>query len=200
MSILYTILIALSNNIDNIGARIALSIKGIKISNLINLWISCITFVISLAAACVGEWLHGQINWNICKYISFTIFLVMGVCMICEPYYKTWKKNRGKKSNQLVNIIENPEEADINKSKDIDFKEATLLGIALSINNVGGSFSAGMIGLNSWLIGIFSAAVSFIALWAGNYLSSLSRKFRLASREGFLSGIILILIALRQIL
>ncbi len=63
--------------------------------------------------------------------------------------------------------------SDMDDSKYIAFKEATLLAIALSINNIGGGMSAGMIGLNSFRVGFLSALLSFIALWAGNYISEI---------------------------
>lgn len=58
----YAFLIALTNNFDNIGARIAYSIRGIKISSLINLWISVITFVISFLAAFSGTLISGTLG------------------------------------------------------------------------------------------------------------------------------------------
>ncbi|MFY9658880.1 MAG: hypothetical protein WAK01_20235, partial [Methylocystis sp.] len=50
----YALLIALTNNVDNLGARIAYSFQGTRVSNLVNLWISVITFAISYAAAYAG--------------------------------------------------------------------------------------------------------------------------------------------------
>ncbi|MBV9851418.1 MAG: hypothetical protein JO250_17250, partial [Armatimonadetes bacterium] len=43
-----------------------------------------------------------------------------------------------------------PREADLDRSRDIDMREGTLLGLALSLNNVGGGLSAGLVHLN-WL-------------------------------------------------
>lgn len=198
MEFLYTVLIALANNIDAIGARIAFSVKGIRITNIINLWVSCIAFIVSVGSAYMGEFLHGQIDWEICKYISLVIFVGMGLWFILEPVLKKWRM--GTRKIKVVHIMENPEEADTNHSKDIDFKEATLLGIALSINNIGGSFSAGMIGLNSLLVGFLSAVISFVALWAGNYLSVFIGRIKFNTRAAFVSGIILILVGIKQIL
>lgn len=195
---LYALLIALTNNIDNIGARIAFSIKGIRITLWINLWISVITFIISTASAYVGEILLSLINVRMCSYISMVLLIGIGVWFIIEPRIKH-KKDKGN-PNVILDILDNPEEADINKSKDIDFKEATLLGIALSINNIGGSLSAGMIGINTWMVGGLSAAINFIALWAGNYLSAYFQRFKLKEKSALISGIILILIGIKQIL
>lgn len=194
----YTMLIALANSIDNLGAWIAFSLKGIKITLQLNLWISFVTFIISVAATFAGEMLLGVLDSRVCAWISMAIFVIMGAWFILEPFFKHRKHESD--GNVIINILENPEEADLNKSKDIDFKEATLLGIALSINNAGGSFSAGMIGLDPWLIGVFSAVISFGALWVGKWISLLFTRFRLGDKAAVISGAILILIGIKQIL
>jgi ferredoxin len=91
-------------------------------------------------------------------------------------------------------------EGDMDKSLHIDFKEATLLGLALSINNIGGGLSAGMIGINAFAMGFLSAVVNFIALWAGNYVAEFFMRYNLHRKAGFLGGIILIAIGIEQIM
>lgn len=196
--ILFTVLIALTNSIDSLGAWIAFSLKGIKITNWINLWISVITFVLSAASAYIGGLLPGAIDGGVCAWVSMALFVSMGAWCVADPLLK--RRKRKKEGRGLIRILENPEEADVNRSKDIDFREATLLGVALSINNVGGSFSAGVIGLNPWLIGVLSAAVSFGALWVGRQVSAIFKRFNLGDIVSAISGAILILIGVAQIL
>jgi putative sporulation protein YtaF len=93
-----------------------------------------------------------------------------------------------------------PENADLDDSKHIDFKEATVLGVALSINNVGGGLSAGMIGLNSFLVGFLSAVLSFVALWAGNYVAEFFIRRNISNKAAVVGGILLIAIGIEQLL
>jgi len=123
--------------------------------------------------------------------------------MIMEPYIK---RNNicSDESDQVrkggaYNVLLNPQHADMDNSKHIDFKEGTLLGIALSINNVGGGLSAGMIGLNSFWVGLLSAVLSFLALWAGNYVAELFVKLNIAKRAAVVAGLLLIAIGIEQI-
>ncbi len=88
----------------------------------------------------------------------------------------------------------------MDNSKDIDFKEATVLGIALSINNIGGGLGAGLIGLNSWLVGLLSAVISFLALWAGNYVTEFFMKWKLGNAATITAGVVLIAIGIEQVL
>ena len=197
--LLYSVLIALANNVDNIGVRIAYCVRGIKLGILQNLWIAVITFIISTIAAILGSVVSGAIGENICKIVSMVLLICIGLWFASEPFLKKNKKANVKNVDSILDVLKNPEESDMDNSKSIDFKEATLLGISLSINNVGGSLSGGMIGLNAILIGVLSALVSFIALFAGNYLTDVFVKLKLGSKAAIISGIILILIGIKQI-
>lgn len=203
MHTLYTLFIALANNIDNIGVRIAYSIRGIKISPSKNLWISVITFIISSLAAFSGSVVSKLLNKNTASIISMILLITIGLWIIIEPYTHKYMSENGNAETENTNIYDilvNPEKADKDRSKDIDFKEATFLGIALSINNVGGGLSAGMIGLNSFFVGFFSAVISFLALFAGNYITDFFKKWNLEKRATIFSGLILILIGIKQVL
>jgi len=201
---IYTFFIALTNNVDNVGVRIAYSIRGIKISTLINLWIAVITFVISFFAAFSGTILSGLISKQLSCLIAMLLLSSIGLWMILEPYVK--KKNDHiadavqRNNISAAHVLLDPHKADMDNSKHIDFKEATLLGIALSINNVGGGISAGMIGLNSFWVGFLSAVLSFIALWLGNYIAAFFEKLNIAQKTPVIAGLLLIAIGIEQIL
>jgi putative sporulation protein YtaF len=204
----YTILIALSNNVDNITARIAYSIKGIRISIPVNIYISIITFIISGGAAYSGTTITGILSKNVTSIIAMLLLIAIGLWMIIEPFIKREKNDSHhnihesgeKKTAGILQVMSNPEKADMDKSMNIDFKEATVLGIALSINNIGGGLSAGMIGINALMMGFLSAVINFIALWAGNYIAEFFMKWNLHRKAAFAAGIILIAIGIGQVI
>lgn len=203
MHFIYTFFIALANNVDNISVRIAYSVRGIKISTLKNMWISLITFFISSLAAFSGTIITNFFSARISSILSMVILVCIGLWIIFEPYLNK-KKNvekcsEIKKDNLIYDILKNPEKADKDDSKDIDFKEATCLGVALSLNNIGGGISAGMIGLSSPLVGFFSAVISFLSLWAGNYVTDFLSKRNLNEKAAVLAGVLLIAIGLKQV-
>lgn len=204
MHFLYALFIALANNVDNISVRIAYSIRGIKITLIKNLWISLITFLISSIAAISGNLISGIFSKQLSSILSMILLTSIGLWIMLEPYFKknnTETDEIHKDENKNIYIIlKKPEEADIDNSKDIDFKEATMLGIALSINNIGGGISAGMIGLNSFFIGFFSALISFITLWIGNYVTDFLNRWNFNRKATAIAGLILILIGLKQII
>ena len=203
MHFLYTIFIAMVNNLDNVGVIIAYSFRGIKISLQKNLWISFITLIISTLAAFSGKIITIFLNKSVCSIISMILLIAMGLWIILEPFIKKDNKEDTpveKKENNIYGILKDPSNADADNSKDIDFKEATMLGIALSINNIGCGLSAGMIALNPLLIGLFSAIFNFLALWAGGFITNLLSRWKLDKKATIFSGILLIIIGIKQIL
>lgn len=202
MHFLYILLISLVNNLDNIGVRFAYSIAGIKISISKNLWISFITFLISFLAAMSGKILSEFLSKQLSAEISAAILITVGLWLMLGPYIhkNDRRQDNEKKKNWASEILENPEKADLDCSKDIDFKEATLLGIALSINNIGGGLGAGIIGLNSIYVGLFSAVISFLSLFAGNYVSEIFEHWNFGTKATIIAGVFLILIGLKQII
>ncbi|MGO9013772.1 MAG: sporulation membrane protein YtaF [Dissulfurispiraceae bacterium] len=203
--IFYTFFIALSNNFDNIGVRIAYSIRGIKISTLINLWISVITFFISYFAAYSGSMITGFFGKHLSSIIAMLLLSAIGLWMILEQYIRRVKNDPAEEPDQenasnILHVLVKPENADMDRSKHIDFKEATILGIALSINNVGGGLSAGMMGLSSLLVGFLSAVISFIALWSGNYIAEYFIKWNINKKATVVAGLALIAIGIEQVL
>jgi len=196
-NIIFAIFISFVNNVDNISARVAFSVKGIYISNRVNLLISLITLILTGAATFLGQMATGFFDQTISSFISMLLFVGMGVWIVLDTLLKVDKKKARK--NQLLKVIESPEEADTNDSKDIDLVEAIVLGVALSINNISGGFAAGMMGLNFILVGVSSAVFNYIALWAGNYLTEIIVKLKLGMKATFVSGILLIAFGVCQL-
>jgi putative sporulation protein YtaF len=199
---LHLFIIALTNNLDNIGVRIAYTIRGIKITNVINIWISVITFVISYFAAFSGTLLSGYLGKHLSSLLTMILLSGIGSYMIYRQYLKRMCQGEfgQDRKNGICHILLKPEDADVDHSKHIDFKEATLLGIALSINNVGGGVSAGMIGLNPFWVGLLSAVLSFLILWAGNYMAEFFIKWNLSNKATIAAGILLIAIGIEQVI
>jgi putative Mn2+ efflux pump MntP len=65
---------------------------------------------------------------------------------------------------------------------------------------VGGGVSAGMIGLNSFWVGFLSAVLSFIALWAGNYVAEFFIKWNISKKATLAAGLLLIAVGIEDCL
>lgn len=199
--IFYTLLIAVSNNVDNLGARLAYSIQGIKITPLVNLWISFITFLFSSASAFLGAKFLSVLGGHIASMIAMTVLVIIGGLMILQalPKNKVVHRPHNKRAENAWHVLLNLGHADLDDSKHIDFSEATILGIALSVNNIGGGLSAGMLKLNAINVGLLSAVLSFIALWAGNYVAEFFIQHHLDKKAEVAGGLVLISIGIGQV-
>jgi putative sporulation protein YtaF len=189
--------IAIANNVDNLGARIAYSIRGIKISVPINLWITVITFVISAGAALLGSVTAEFLGTAIAPVTAMVVLVALGLWMLTEP----WRERRRNEHPAAAAAARHRyrENSNANSPKEVGLKEGTLLGIALSINNIGGGMSAGMLGIDPYLVGALSAVLSFLALWAGNYFALFFVSWRIADSAGTIGGLLLIGLGIKQV-
>lgn len=198
MEFFYALLIALANNVDTIGVRIAYTVKGIKVSHEINLWIALIAFSISAFAALSGEIIVSFLPAKLASIISMVLLVLIGLWLIIEPYIHKPVKPANRPPH-LLDILGDPVEADQDHSKHIDFKEATVLGMALSLNNIGGGLSAGILGINWLLMGLLSALISWLIFGAGNQLTDYTNKAGWGTKAPVVAGLILIIIGLKQL-
>ena len=133
--------------------------------------------------------------------MAMALLVALGSWMILHARKQEWhsEKPPEKSSTSIWKVLAKPHHADLDDSKHIDLKEATILGIALSINNIGGGLSAGIIGINPVLVGFLSALVSFVALWGGNYVADFFVRRRIANKAAVVGGFLLIAIGIKQV-
>jgi putative sporulation protein YtaF len=193
--------IALANNLDNLGVGVAYGIARIRVSLLVNLWISLLTFAITALAVGSGSRLASYLPLPIAHAASALFLCGMGFWMLLPSF-------QGKRQPappvepedrpSLRNILADPTAADRDHSRAIDVREATFLGVALSLNNIGVGFSAGLLHLSVMATAICSAAVSFLALWLGARAGRRLGAAHLGERAQALAGLLLVVIGLCQ--
>jgi putative sporulation protein YtaF len=198
MSWLLVLGISLANNLDNTGVGIAYGIARIRLPQLVNLWIAVITFAITASSVAFGSGISRYLAPEIAKYIGATILCVIGLTVLA-PILKRSKSRRDAAANPVRRILEDPMTADRDDSRHIDYKEGSLLGIALSINNIGGGLSAGLVHLSVFWTALLSAILSFLVLWLGGIAGRRVATGRLADYATILSGVLLISIGLYQL-
>ena len=196
----YAVIIALTNNVDNLGARIAYSLQGTRVGNSVNLWISVITFAISYAAAYAGTAAADRLG-AAASVVAMAFLIALGAWMILQARNPSLEEEEASETGtaSFWTILLHPYQADVDRSKHIDFKEGTVLGIALSINNIGGGVSGGILGVNPFLVAFLSALLSFVALWAGNYIAEIFVKRNITEKAAIVGGVLLIAIGVKQI-
>lgn len=91
----YILVIALTNSLDNLGARIAYSLRGIRITTPVNLWISTITFLISTSAACSGTIVSAFLGEQTTSVIAMLLLSAIGSWMMLQQCAKTKDLEQG---------------------------------------------------------------------------------------------------------
>jgi putative sporulation protein YtaF len=193
------ILIGIASNLDNAGVGIAYGVRGIRISNSANIMIAAISFLMTLLSGVAGAWIAMYISTFVSHLIGAIVIVSVGIYVLYQPFRKLKKTESQINENLIQRILRQPEEADLDRSKTISFRESLILGSALGINALAGGFDAGVTHLNVGYTSIAVGFFSFVVLGLTDYIGRnyIAVKFdRLAT---ILSGILLILLGLYQI-
>ena len=172
-----TILLVLTLSLDAFVASLAYGSRKIKIPfmSIIIINIVC-TFLLTISIF-GGSVIKKILPSNIAIMISFTILMLLGI------YY----------------LFEGITKADFNHSKDLDYKEAVYLAIALSLDSLAVGFGSALGNINyinvillSLIVGIFSIKMGLVI---GENIANKSR-----INLSWLTGIILIILASLKLL
>lgn len=199
-SILLVIGIGLASNLDNAGVGIAYGVRKIQISGLANLMIAVISVIATLIGGALGGLVSNWITPFMAHLIGTIVIVGVGIWVMCQPFLEKKTKKREANSNLVTQILRSPEEADRDQSKTISIGEAVLLGTALSMNALAGGFDAGITRLNLFATAISVGVLSYILMAVCSYIGSRYAADKLGDRATILSGLLLILIGLHQII
>ena len=191
--------IGAASNLDNAGVGIAYGVKRTRISLAPNFIIAAIGFSFAVIGGFFGNYLSRWLTPFACQLTSMIVLVSIGVYVLSQQYFAK-PAEPSAEENLLLRILHDPEEADLDHSKSISLWESLLLGIALSINNLAGGFSAGITHLNIFMSAFISGLFSFLCIGLCAVLSLKFTAGKLGERATTISGILLILVGLRQII
>lgn len=153
-----SLLFALMANADSFLVGVSYGLNDIKITLAANLVIAFFTSFGTVAAMTAGKLFSKSLPKNISALAGGFILVAIGVWSLVKPLFKD-KIRHG--------LLENPEKADKNNSKQIDPKEALLLSAALAANNIGLGLGASVTGAAIWLTACLTLVFGFLCLWLG---------------------------------
>jgi putative sporulation protein YtaF len=196
-----------SSSIDNLGVGLSYGIRKINVRFDKNILISVICFLMSMGGISFGVWMSKILPGMLPVVIGALLLFIIGIRIILlakprKQVSSTVDSNTEMQSNNNVqDILRNPEEAQFNKSGEIGWGEAVLLGIALSANALTNGVGAGLLGLSPMIISILAAIGSFITVWLGVNLGSKVADVRIGSFTlgqfgTIISGVILLIVAI----
>ena len=179
MQLIYLFIIAILNSIDNIGVGVAYTVAGIKVKLPKNILIAFLAFIVSFLSSLSGQFISYYLNDTECSIISMLLLVLMGTRMIYVSFCK--KKNN-----------------DLNMVKELKYKEALSVGIALALDDISSSVSSALIGYSPFMISFPYFIISLAIFFSGNYSVKFINKLNLGNKPTIVSGVLMILIGISQ--
>lgn len=203
------IFLVFAASIDNLGVGIAFGMRKVNISIKANLVIAILSFFVTWLAATLGDKIKDYLNVEIAESIGAIIIIAVGLWVFLQLLFETYKTKTPLDSLQLFTtrtyigpneIIRKPELADIDSSRDIDYWEAMILGIALSINAVACGLDVGLLGLSTFSVAAIVAIFSYITIAVGAFLGQKYSTELMGNKATLLSGVLMIVIGVHQLI
>ncbi len=178
--------LALCVSIDSLGIGITYGLKNTRISNIAKLMLFMFSIFVTTVSLLLGNIISSVFTSYISNFIGCLLLCFMGVWIIfqslkkdkniTEKQYKKYSIDLNKKTiaeffikslGITIQIIRNPNYSDLDKSNNIDCKEAFFLSIALSLDSIGVGIGSSIIGFNSLLFPILVASFQLMFLSLG---------------------------------
>jgi putative sporulation protein YtaF len=193
--------ISIANNLDTIAVGVTYGVGKIRIRWLANLWMGIVQLAITAAAVYFGQWLAHWVSHTAAHLASAAVFCGLGIWMLLPSMRKAPADSPDGENGtpRLLRVLQEPQLADRDRSREIDLAEATLLGIALSLNNVAGGVSAGLIHLNAAAVAICSAAISCLVIELGNRSAHRLIGAKTSDRAQVIAGLLLLAFGVFQL-
>jgi putative sporulation protein YtaF len=216
LEFLSVVLFAFAVSVDGFGVGLAYGLRDIRISFFPLLVISITSAFAITISMYFGAMVASIFHPIIASRIGAVILISVGIWIVLEAWSK-WKKikfppTKTYKTNNfcllrfkipglgiVIQILKEPEEADFDKSGNINLKEALFLGFALAMDALGAGFGAAVAGYQLLLIPLFVAIFKMALVSTGLWMGRNNRFNSMGVTGSILPGIILILLGVSLI-
>ncbi len=159
MGILMIVFLTLAATADSFIIAFNYGVKKVIISNSSNFFISVLCFCGTLISMFIGKTLGGLISVRLADIIGSIVLVVLAAYMLYNTLHSGEK--------DIHQYTQDPAAVDKDNSKVIELRESLLIGIFLSINNMGMGIGAGIAGMPVSVTPFICAAASFIFIKTG---------------------------------
>ncbi|NLM34483.1 MAG: sporulation membrane protein YtaF [Clostridiales bacterium] len=197
MHVLSTFFFCAAASSDSLIIGLSYGSKGIRLKFCSNFLVAAISSLGTFLAMLLGLGLHEGISYKYTTIIGSVLLILFGFYMLISSLRK--KKERGQ-SLGYQDYINHPEHFDKDSSQEIEVKEAVILGVILSVNNVGIGIGASVAGLNIFITSLLSLIFSMVFVKLGFFIGKKLISSRLAKCIEYISALIIIFLGLYQLL
>jgi putative sporulation protein YtaF len=197
--------LAFATSLDSLGVGVAYGLSKTRVGPKAHVCIGLVMFLITWAAATLGNAVARAVPEEAGKILSAVVFVGLGIWALApmlrrkRPDARDSEPPLKEQPPSLAATLFDPRLADRDGSRDIDLREAFLLGAALSLNNIGGGVSAGLIHLSAVSMAALSVLFNVLFLVGGHLVGIRLSETRLSAYTRAVSGLLLVLIGLWQL-
>jgi putative sporulation protein YtaF len=191
---LYAVLLfALALSMDGFGMGLSYGLRRIKIP-FFPLFVICLFSALAIAFSMTfGIVLAFFLPNGSAVILGALVLVVVGLWIILQQYFlNLW-------DCLIINILKEPVQADLNKSGEIDLKEAFFLGFALAMDALGAGLGAAMSGYSLFWTSLLVGATEFIMINSGIIVGQRLQIDRLKKTATILPGGIIIILGLTKL-
>jgi len=208
MNLIYVLLLGFAVSIDGFVAGIAYGLKNICIPRTSLLIVGITTILCTSVAIEIAYILGALINTQLAILLGALVLIMIGLFSLFQEYLikdaKNYISNGEVTSPKLtfsigrlvINIMADPEKADVDQSQRINPLEALLLGLALGVDNMVATFAAALMEPLPFYTPFIMGFIQIIVITAGIYTSRRFISDQLKKSFPYLPGIILIILGL----
>ncbi|MGL5417691.1 MAG: manganese efflux pump MntP family protein [Clostridium sp.] len=190
MLVLTAFLFSLSSNLDNLVIGISYGIKKEEIPLVQNIIIGVIIFIITFIAMIFGKFIERYIPKSFGNFLGAIVIIFMGIYFIIMSI-----KDVKKKKKTTENFHE-----EVNVKKNISIKDSLILGGALGVNNLAVGVAASVMGLNVWIVCLFTFITSILTIIIGEQVGDHVIGKLIGKYDDLISGLLLVVLGIIEII
>ncbi|MCF6092970.1 sporulation membrane protein YtaF [Microaerobacter geothermalis] len=211
LNFLSLLILSFAVSLDGLGVGVTYGLRKVNIPlRSIFIIVLCSAFVMVLSMQ-LGFFIYRFFDPSLAKMIGAVILILIGLWAIYNMY-------RGQREQEelyapspilsieiktlglMIQILKSPMKADMDRSGVISGIEATLLGIALSMDAFGAGIGAALIGFSPWISAPLIAGMSGIFLVSGMKIGYIFGNVKWMKRISYVPGMVLIIFGLFKML
>nr|WP_279325996.1 sporulation membrane protein YtaF [Bacillus sp. FJAT-47783] len=203
------ILLALAVSLDSFSVGLTYGLRTLKIPFKSIVVIACCSAITLLAAMMVGQLLQNMLPAVLTERLGGFILILIGAWVLYQFFQSNEQEDHEDKTHEktilnveiksigvVIQILQKPTTADMDKSGTITGIEALLLGVALSLDAFGAGIGAALLGYPPLYMAVLVATMSSLFVYVGIQMGHVFSKISFVEKITWLPGLILILIGI----
>ena len=180
------------SNLDNLGVGIAVGVRGTRIGAMANLIVAGITMVATAAAVTCGHLFSKLLPAAVTRWLGPLIIIAIGIATVRSPVQAPRPPDRA--NAPWCKCCHPPDVDNV-----ISRHEAIVLGVSLSVNNLGTGVGAGVSGIPALATTVSAGLLSLACVGGGSHFGRVFGRLVLGRHAPRIAGMLLLPIGLAML-